>query len=191
DRLDRYNVSARGEQQPGELPGTGGDVGDAPAGRDGERVHDPGDRVVRVRRTGAVVCGRFAPEPGRGDVMDGHRYHANRERSLSWRFHRRSAVGSSPTGPSFVELHVVMTAVHPQVVEVGRTPVDPVSLVMDVAPFGWSVATGPRTAAVAQHDCPALRRADDAGAASEIEDLAVAVAHDPPEDRVARQPPDG
>jgi hypothetical protein len=90
-----------------------------------------------------------------------------------------------------VELHVVVAAVHLEVLEVGRSTVDPVTLVVDVAPLGRSVAAGPRAATVAESDRLALGRTDDAGLAAEVEDLAIAIVNDPTHDRVARQPAHG
>jgi hypothetical protein len=79
---------------------------------------------------------------------------------------------------------VVAAADEDEVVEVGAAVVRPGVEVVDVAPFGWCVAAGVDTAAVAEAHGAALSARGEAAAAPDVEDLA-AVAHDPPHEGVA------
>ena len=69
DRLDREQRRAARLEQPGQLAGAGGDVGERRAGREAKMVDEPRDRVGRIRGPRRFVVFRVV-ETCRRDVVD-------------------------------------------------------------------------------------------------------------------------
>ena len=111
DRLDREELGAGGARSRGELAGAGGQVAArACRGASREVLGEPGDRVGRVRRAGALVGLRAVAEAALRDVMNGiamfavgqawQRSDAWRSgRSVHCRGGRTPSCRSRPSGP--------------------------------------------------------------------------------------------
>ena len=96
------------------------------------------------------------------------------------------AVAAEPHGPvAAVDVAVVVTAEQHRVGHAGVAAVGPVPDVVAVAPAWWAVAAGEGAAAVAEHECPAERTADEASLSTDVEWLAGA-AEDGGQDRASQ-----